>query len=356
MQPSAFIRNTWYVAGRSEDFGRDLRPMTLLGEAMVFFRRQDGSVAALEDACPHRKLPLSKGALKGDTVVCGYHGLTFDGSGRCVAAPTQEHMIPKRARVASWPVIERYGFVWVWPGDPGLADPSALIDIPHFDDPSWGRTARGALSIACNYLWVTDNLLDPSHVAWVHVTSFAGAGSDTLPLEMTEDDDGVVVYRWIHDRPAPPYYAPFLAFAANCDRKQHYEMRLPAIALNMSVYAPGGSGASGNDIPEGSFVNVSYNFITPVDEDNSLYFWFQHRNQRADDTAMSERMFAGATMAFNEDKDVLEAVHRGMKNPRTPSINLGLDAGALRFRRKVERRIAAEAAQGVESEASVMAG
>ncbi len=356
MQQDAFIRNAWYVAGRSEDFGRELKPMKLLGDAVVFFRRRDGAIVALEDACPHRKLPLSMGTLKDDAVVCGYHGLTFDGTGTCIAAPTQENMIPKRARVASWPAVERYGFVWVWPGDPAAADHAALLDIPHFDDPSWGRTARGALGIACNYLWITDNLLDPSHVAWVHLTSFAGAGSDNLPLEMEEDDDRVIVYRWIHNKPAPPYYAPFLPFAQDCDRKQHYEMRLPAIAINMSVYAPGGSGGSGNDIPESSFVNVSYNFITPVDADNSLYFWFQHRNQRADDEEMSQRMFAGATMAFNEDKDVLEAVHRGMKNPKTPNINLGLDAGALRFRRKVERGIATQGAYQEASEASVMAG
>ncbi|MDZ4094443.1 MAG: aromatic ring-hydroxylating dioxygenase subunit alpha, partial [Paracoccaceae bacterium] len=92
-----------------------------------------------------------------------------------------------------------------------------------------------------------------------------------------------------------------------------------------------------------AFVNVSYNFMTPVDADNSMYFWFQHRNARPDDTAMSERMFAGATMAYNEDKAVLEAVQKGMKAPKTPYLNLGLDAGALRFRRMVERRIVAEA-------------
>ncbi|MCO5127356.1 MAG: Rieske 2Fe-2S domain-containing protein [Rhodobacteraceae bacterium] len=63
-----FPRNAWYVAGRSEDFGRDLRALRLFGEEIVFFRRGDGGPVALEDACPHRKLPLSKGALQGDRV------------------------------------------------------------------------------------------------------------------------------------------------------------------------------------------------------------------------------------------------------------------------------------------------
>jgi vanillate O-demethylase monooxygenase subunit len=344
MQDARFIRNAWYVCARSEDVGRSLLPRTILGERIVLFRRGDGSVAALEDACPHRKLPLSRGMLQGDTVVCGYHGLTFDGSGTCVAAPTQPDAVPRRARVASHPTRDRYGFVWVWMGDPALAETAPFLDIPHYDSPAWGRTACGALEIDCNYLWITDNLLDPSHVAWVHVTSFAGAGTDSEPLQITEGDDRVIVWRWIRNRPAPPYYARFLPFAEACDRKQHYECRLPAVAVNLSVYTPAGSGGADDTLPPSTFINYSYNFMTPVDADRSLYFWFQHRNARPGDTEMSAAMFAGATMAFNEDKVVLEEVHRGMKDPRTPVINLGLDAAALRFRRLVERRIEAEAA------------
>jgi vanillate O-demethylase monooxygenase subunit len=341
MLSDAWIRNAWYVCARSQDVGRSLMPLTVLGDDIVVYRKLDGGVVVLEDACPHRKLPLSKGALEGDRVVCGYHGLTFDGTGACVAAPTQDEAVPRRARVASHPVRERYGFVWVWMGDPARAEAVPLIDIPEYDNPAWGRTDCGALDIACNFLWVTDNLLDPSHVAWVHVTSFAGAGTDNVALNITEGDDSVIVWRWIRDRPAPPYYAPFLAFEGNCDRKQHYECRLPSIAINKSIYTPAGTGGADEGLPPEAFVNFSYNFMTPVDADRTMYFWFQHRNQRPDDAEMSASMFAGATMAFNEDKEVLEAVHTGMKTARTPYINLGLDAAAMRFRRMVEREIAA---------------
>lgn len=344
MLSDSYIRNTWYVCARSQDIGNQLTPQTILGEPIVLFRKRDGSVAALEDACPHRKLPLSRGRLDGDRVVCGYHGLTFDGSGTCVAAPTQPDAVPRRARVASHPVRELYGFVWIWMGDPAQAEAVPLIDIPDYDNPAWGRTACGALDIACNYLWITDNLLDPSHVAWVHVSSFAGAGTDSEALEITEGDGRIIVWRWIRDRPAPPYYAPFLAFEGNCDRKQHYECRLPSTAINKSIYTPAGTGGAEDRLPDQAFVNFSYNFMTPVDADNSLYFWFQHRNQRPDDAAMSASMFEGATMAFNEDKAVLEAVHAGMKSARTPFINLGLDAASLRFRRMVERAVDAETA------------
>ena len=338
-----FLRNCWYVAGWSKDYGRSLTAQTLLGESIVFYRQSDGRPVALEDACPHRKLPLSMGKLDGDTIVCGYHGLTFDCSGACVDAPTQRGNIPKRAVVRSYPVVERYRLLWIWMGDPEKADPDEIFPIENFENADWGYTDGGTLTIACNYLWVADNLLDPSHVAWVHVTSFAGSGTDDQPLEMEQTDRGVIVYRWIYDQPPSPYYKNLVRFDGNCDRKQHYEMCYPAIALNMSIYTPVGTGGPDKPPVEKTYVNISYNFLTPIDEDNTQYIWFQHRNTDPCDKEISEQMNAGAIMAFNEDKEILEAVHRGMGSKSTPNIDLGLDLGAKTFRLQLQRRIDAEA-------------
>lgn len=337
-----FVRNCWYVAGRSEDFARELAAVTMLGEEIVVFRDTKGRPIALEDACPHRKLPLSCGSVEGDTVVCGYHGLTFDRSGECVVAPTQLDNPPRRAAVHSYPAEDRWGFLWLWMGDPIDAALDAIIDIPNFEDPAWGKTPNGAMSMDSHYLYIIDNLLDPSHVAWVHVASFAGAGTDTLPLDLQETDDGVIVSRWIYDEAPPPYYKDMLPFGPRCDRKQHYECRLPSIAINMSVYTPVGKGRADGPLSPDAFINISYNFITPVDEHRSRYFWFQHRNMHVDDAGLSERMYEGAKMAFLEDKDVLERVQKGMANRRGKYLNLALDAGAMRFRNRVAKTIAAE--------------
>jgi len=337
-----FIKNTWYVAGWSSDFDRSLRPLRILDEEIVIYRTGDGKPVALEDACPHRKLPLSKGYLKGDNVECGYHGLTFDCSGACVRAPTQEGMIPKRAVVKSYPTVDRWNLLWIWMGDPERADPDEIFHIDNFDNPDWGKTRGGAMDIACNYLWITDNLLDPSHVAWVHISSFAGAGTEDQPLEIDLLDNGVLVWRWMYDRLPPPYYADIVQFEGNCDRKQHYECQLPSIAINKSIFAPVGTGGPDKVLDARTFVNISYNFMTPVDENNTRYFWFQHRNTEPDNQEISDKMFAGAEMAFSEDREVLTLVHKGMANAKTPSLNLGLDAGAMRFRKMVERRIEAE--------------
>jgi vanillate O-demethylase monooxygenase subunit len=342
MENVMFIRNAWYVAGWSSDFGHALHPVRYLGEEIVIYRTSDGKPVALEDACPHRKLPLSKGRLDGDTVECGYHGLTFDCTGTCVRAPTQETMIPKRAVVRSYPVVDRWNILWIWMGDAGKADPDEIFHIENFDNPTWGKTPCASMDVACDYLYVTDNLLDPSHVAWVHVSSFAGAGTEDQPLEVEVLESGVLVSRWMYDRPPPPYYAELVAFDGNCDRKQHYECQLPAIAINKSIFAPSGTGGPDKALHEQAFVNISYNFMTPIDENNTRYFWFQHRNTAPDDEEVSRKMFAGAKMAFEEDREILTYVHRGMDNPKTPYINLGLDAGAMRFRKLVERRIEQE--------------
>lgn len=334
-----FLKNCWYVAAWSKHIGRELQAETFLGENIVMYRQEDGTPVALENACPHRKLPLSDGNLKGDRVECGYHGLTFDCTGSCVAAPTQADSIPRRAVVKSYPVVDRYRFTWIWMGDPELANSDDIFEIENFDNPSWGLTDGGVMDIDCNFIWICDNLLDPSHVAWVHVSSFAGAGTDDEPLDLTKTDRGVIVSRWIPDRPPSPYYANLVEFEGHCDRLQHYEMCLPAIGLNKSVYTPVGTGGYDSSPVDKTFINISYNFMTPIDEDRSRYFWVQHRNGRPEDNEVSKFMNDGALMAFNEDKDILEKVHLGMKNATTPHIDMGLDAGAKTFRLMLDRAI-----------------
>ncbi len=160
-----------------------------------------------------------------------------------MASPTQAR-IPSTAKVRSYPVQDRYGLLWIWMGEPALADPARILEIPNFDNPTWGSTRGGSMICRCNYLYLTDNLLDPSHVAWVHVSSFAAKGTEDTPLQVTVKDDGVVVWRWMKDRELPPYYAPLVKFAGNCDRLQHYEVRYPSIAINKSIYTRAGLAAT----------------------------------------------------------------------------------------------------------------
>ena len=225
-----FLKNAWYVAAWDHEVTRDLQQITVLGEKICAFRSEAGDLVALEDACPHRKLPLSKGRIKGDTVECGYHGLTFNCVGQCVWAPGAGG-IPSNAKVHAYPCHEKYGLVWIWMGNPALADPADIFEIENYDNPNWGINRGAAMELDCNYLLMCDNLLDPTHVAWVHQSSFGTVQTKDAPLRITKTDDGVIVHRWMMDHEPAPFYKKVVEFEGNCDRLQHYEVRYPSHAL-----------------------------------------------------------------------------------------------------------------------------
>ena len=346
-----FLRNAWYVAAWDHEVGRSLKPVTMLGDAIVLYRTEAGAAVALEDACPHRKLPLSMGRLKGDEVECGYHGLTFDCAGACTRVPGAER-IPHVARVRSYPIAERYGLLWVWMGEADRADPATIYHVPHWGDPAWGVNRGDSMRIDCNYLYMTDNLLDPSHVAWVHQSSFASAACEETPLQTTVTDDGVTVWRWMTDHEPAPFYKPFLAFPGNCDRKQHYEVRFPCHALAKSVFVPANTGGEDAPLHRDVFLMDSYNFMTPVNDTQTHYFWFQMRNFAPNDAEVSRRFATMVRGAFEEDKLILEAVQKGMNAMVTPNLDLRIDSGPVRFRRRLQRLVAAESQPGAGSMAA----
>lgn len=338
-----FLKNAWYVAAWSEEITTDLQRVVLLNENVCMYRTSEGAVVALEDACPHRKMPLSKGRLKGDAVECGYHGLTFNCSGQCIVAPGQGS-IPSNAKVHAYPIEERYGLVWIWMGNPALADANEIFDIPEFDNPDWGMNKGKALNIECNYLYVTDNLLDPTHVAWVHQSSFGQAATKDTPLRIRKGDEGVTVWRWMMDVEPAPFYKKIVEFEGNCDRLQHYEVRYPSHALIKAVFTPAGTGGPDGPLDDKTFIMDSYNFMTPETDGTTRYYWFQLRNIRPDDKDLSEMMSEDVKHAFEEDREVLQEVQKGMTNKTTPHIDLSIDGGQLRYRRQLEAMIAQEQA------------
>ncbi|MFC6636085.1 Rieske 2Fe-2S domain-containing protein [Sulfitobacter sp. JBTF-M27] len=337
-----FLKNAWYVAAWDHEVTRDLQQVIVLGEKICLFRAQDGEVIALEDACPHRKLPLSKGRIKGDTVECGYHGLTFDCAGQCVWAPGGGR-IPSAARVRPYPVHEKYGLIWIWMGNAAIADSDDVIDIPNFGDPEWGLNTGAAMDLNCNYLLMCDNLLDPTHVAWVHQSSFATSATKDTPLRVTKTDSGVIVHRWMMDHEPAPFYKKIVEFEGNCDRLQHYEVRYPGHALIRAIFTPAGTGGPDGPLHDQTFIMDSYNFMTPVTESETRYYWFQLRNLRPDDAELSQMMSEDVRAAFEEDRAVLDQVQIGMTQKTSPHIDLSIDAGPLRFRRQLEAMIAEEA-------------
>ena len=336
-----YLRNAWYVAQWSSVIERNLTPVTILGEQIVLYRTPNKEPVALEDACCHRKLPLSMGRLVDDRLQCGYHGLEYDRSGACVKVPGQTR-IPRNAKVRSYPVVDRWGLIWIWMGDAALADPSTILHVDHFDDPNWGINRGPAMDLQCNYLLMLDNLLDPSHVTYVHGASLGNDACADVPLETVSDDNSVTASRWIRDHEIAPFFHEHLKFEGNADRLQYYEVRLPCHSFIKDIVAPAGSGAPEGNLHKDVFLIDSYNLVTPVDEHRSRYFWFQLRNFKPHCQATTDSLNQAFESVFKEDLVVLAAVGKGMRDNTTGNIDISVDAGGAKFRRLIAQRIEVE--------------
>jgi len=213
---SSFPLNAWYACAYDVEVKKELLARTVCNQKVVMFRRLDGRVAILEDACWHRLLPLSKGRLDGDEVTCGYHGLVYNADGRCTRMPSQETLNPS-ACVRSYPVIEKHRFVWVWPGDPALADPALVPDLHWNDDPAWAGDGK-MIRVKCDYRLVLDNLMDLTHETFVHGSSIGQQAVAEAPFVATHGDRTATVTRWMEDIEAPPFYKRTTGFTGRINR------------------------------------------------------------------------------------------------------------------------------------------
>jgi phenylpropionate dioxygenase-like ring-hydroxylating dioxygenase large terminal subunit len=346
-----FLQDAWYVAALDRDLADRPLAVKILNEKIVLFRQSSGAVVALEDACVHRKLPLSMGQIRGDDIECGYHGLTYNSQGECVRIPCATR-IPKGARVRHYPLLKRYGLLWIWMGKADLADGDKIMQVAHWGDPDWGVTTGDAMTVDCNYLFMTDNLLDPSHVAWVHPSSFGNAACESTPVDVKATDTGVIASRWMRGVDVAPLYVPFMRFSGRCDRLQHYEVRFPSHALIKAVFVPSGAGCMDAEQQESAFIMDSYNFLTPVDATHTRYYWFQMRNVFPNDAEVSRLMSDAVRGAFEEDRAILNAVQQSFAETHSPHIDIAIDAAPLRFRRRLRQLIDNQNAARSEAQCS----
>lgn len=340
----SFVKNAWYVAGWSKDFGDDLREITIVGQNMVMFRASTGGIIALEDRCPHRQLPLSKGKRIGDTIQCGYHGMTFNGAGKCVRVPGQDNL-PASAYVDAFVVEERHNIVWVWMGDAARANPDDIFDMPEFSDPNWHAHQGDGLHLKANYLNVAENLVDPAHVSFVHPTTLGNASSENVPVHVKTSGEAIVAWRWIRDAPPIGFFQKFGGFTGNVDRWHYYYLNMPSTAV-----IDFGSSDAALNLPEderNKGVRIfALHFVTPVTEDYTIDHWMHLRNTAVGDDAASEQMDGMFRVAFAEDKAILEAIHVEEQRPhaRKP-IRIAIDKGPNVYRKRIRDLIEAEATE-----------
>ncbi len=338
-----FLRNCWYAAATSAEVGRSLLARVLLDDPVVMYRKQDGSPVALEDRCSHRFYPLSDGDLKGDLVVCGYHGLEFDCSGACVRIPAQPR-VPSEANIRSYPVADRWQMLWIWMGDPALADESLIPDLWTNEHPDWQLVMGPMFHVQSDYRFLADNLLDSSHVTFLHKTTLGTAAVAEIPQEVDIFGKSVRIRRWTLDSPAAPMFAKFGGFTTNVDRWQINTFTAPSLIQTDIGSCLAGTGAPQGDRSQGIEMLV-HNLATPSTAGSFYYFWCHTRRFALGDEAMSKLILDQVCVALNEDIHAMEGVHAGLNRfPDKKPVDIRADGAGLRARRLIDDLIKKEQA------------
>ena len=338
---TTFVRNRWYVAGWDSDVDRQPSAITVCGEPLALYRRLDRSIVALRDACPHRLLPLSMGLREGDHLRCRYHGLLIDGEGRCVQMPLKSDPPNSELTVQTYPVIERYRFVWVWIGEAEKADPTLLPDLWPCERPGWTFDG-GRYRIRCDYRLLIDNLMDLTHETYVHATSIGQQELMEAPLTTRTEGDEVFVTRWMPNVEAPPFWRDALRKPGPVDRWQICRFLAPSSVMIDVGVAPVGAAATIEDHDQG-VRGMVINCMTPETETSCHYFWGMARNFDIDDDGFTARFKRQQGGVFAEDEAILEAQQRSIDaNPDLRLRALNIDAGGMQARAVLERLIRTE--------------
>jgi vanillate O-demethylase monooxygenase subunit len=337
----AYLRNAWYVAALHDELpAGKLLARTYLEEPVVLFRDDTGTVRALQDRCAHRFAPLSEGTLcdGGASVQCRYHGLRFDGAGTCVHNP--QGAVPKAAVVKSYPVRERDGLVWIWMGE-AEPDLSTLPDYSAVTSAPEHATIRGYMPTACHYELFVDNILDLSHVDFLHPTTLgSGALSRTRP-EVSDPGPHGVRIAWLSSGDAAP--AAFDAHLREQGRPTDQWTEVIWTAPSTMLLR---AGATLQGEPREAGVGTqNLHLATPETAGTTHYWYWSTRDFAVTAEANAfirpiiEGVFAG------EDKPMLEMQQRRIGDADFWSLKpvlLPADAGAARVRRKLHALIEKE--------------
>jgi len=339
-----YLLNCWYVAALSREVqGEDFLARQLLDTSVLLYRKADGTPVALHDRCPHRMVPLHMGKRDGDSVVCAYHALKFDCTGACTHNPHGKQVIPTAAKVRNYPLLEKWGFIWIWMGDQE-ADASKLPDFGALDDGPASGIGHTYMPMKANYELIIDNVMDLSHVDHVHGEIISTRGQLTPQIPPVKEENKTVNVRWEWAQTPPMgILAPFLP---NPDiSARHF--------VSVTWYAPATIqltiGATQGDGPltlDGTVGQYDLHTCTPASATETHYWFATRRNHIVDDAGYNQFKIEAMHNAFvTEDGPIIEAVQREMNSDDFFAFNPVLitsDAAPVRVRRLLAKMIADE--------------
>lgn len=335
-----FIFNEWYVAAFAQEIGRSLRKRKILGRNLVLFRTVAGLPVALDDRCAHRSFPLSGSKLDGDTIVCGYHGLRYDAEGNCIEVPSQAKC-PKGIGVARFPLVERGPLVWIWMGAPELADPGRIPHQPWLEATDWERS-QGYFALPASYISLHENLMDLTHLSYLHAESFGTADYAAAPYEAVVDETGGAVPRFVLNRRVvpttlPPVWAESTGIKGNtAARIVASEFVSPALHVVTAWFHDTALPPAGRP----QFEIRTAHIPTPETLTSTHYFIVHGRDFDLGNSAVTQFMHDQLFHAFAEDVAGLTAVEQTLAEAGDEpyEISVASDRASVAMRRYLKRR------------------
>lgn len=339
-----YLMNAWYVAALSNEVeAQSLFSRKILDTSVLIYRKQDGMPVAMQDRCPHRFAPLHLGKRDGDDIVCHYHALRFDCAGQCTHNPHGDGKIPKAAKVQTFPILERFGFIWIWMGDE-TPDPARLPDFSPLDEGHENGVAHTYMHLKANYELIIDNVMDLSHIDHVHSEIITTRGELSPKIPEIEQQERAIRARWEWTQtPAMLIFADFLPKPSEIARHFFDITWTPPANIQLSV------GAQQNELPlelANSVGQYDLHTTTPETADTTHYFFATRRNHNEEDGEYNKAKIDAMHTAFeNEDGPVIEAVHEEMGTTDFFSLNpvLGTnDIAPVKVRQLLQKLITKE--------------
>jgi len=281
------------------------------------------------------------GTVVADGIQCGYHGLVIDGSGRCVRIPGQVR-IPEDARVRGYPAVEKDQLVWLWMGDPAKADTAGIVDFPYHNDRARWPNKHDVYPIKANYMLMVDNLMDLTHLGYLHAKTVGGNPAAHVEAEMktTRTANGLKFVRWLRNSVPPPTYVKAAGFTGRVDRWQEFEFVAPSSVLQWTGATDAGTGAVGGE-REGGFQFRLFHGLTPETDTSCFYFWSVANGYRQNEPEATEQLYQEIAPTFVEDRVMVEAQQARLGEfGESGLVDIASDATRMHMRRMVERLIA----------------
>ena len=312
----------WHMVAEAADVDGGPLSVKLLGVEYVVWRGPDGRLVAAPDRCPHRQAPLSAGKVTDGCVVCPYHGWSFGAEGKCVEVPSSGagRPVPPKAHLATIHVEEKYGLVWLCPGEPV----GTIFACGYDDDPSFRRINSGVDVWKTNAMRMADNFMDISHFPWVHTGTFGTAQQMQVPkIDLGPLDDGFFGYSYdveAGNSSADGQLASGAAGTSTVHRHMSTGFHLPLTVRSTIRY-------------ESGLEHIILMLSTPIDDVTSYFTFVIWRND--DFSVPAEEVIAFDRAIGAEDKRMLELVPGVLPLDQTQTVSVQSDKASVEWRRQL---------------------